>query len=172
MTTDNKINKIHQKVASALGMAMVEPEETDEELVPVPESTELTTVDNPDLPDMTDEMTRLEHAQRQTDFLLDQALPVVEHCLAKSLTMPPIYLGRAIEANAKLLEAVGKLAELKEHTSMKMMELKMKMAVFSRNKESPSTTITNSTVYLNREELMRTRDEFLKKYTPKTEDAD
>lgn len=172
MTSDNKINKIHQKVANALGMAMVEPEETDEDLVPVPESTELTVVENSDLPDMTDELTRLEHAQRQADFLLDQALPVVEHCLAKSLTMPPIYLGRAIEANAKLLEAVGKLAELKEHTAMKMMELKMKMASFTRNKETQAPTITNSNVYFNREELMRTRDEFLKKYTPKSEDAD
>lgn len=172
MTTDNKINKIHQKVANALGMAMVEPEETDEDLVPVPESTELTVVDNPDLPDMTDEMTRLEHAQRQNDFLLDQALPVVEHCLAKSLTMPPIYLGRAIEANAKLVEAVGKLAELKVQTSMKLMELKMKMASFARNKDAPAPTITNSTVVFSHEELFKARTDFLKKYTPKSEDAD
>lgn len=172
MTTDSKINKIHQKVSSALGMAMIEPEENDEDLVPVPESTELTFVDNPELPDMTDEMTRLEHAQRQTDFLLDQALPVVEHCLAKSLTMPPIYLGRAIEANAKLLEAVGKLAELKEHTAMKMMELKMKQALFVRNKTATAPTITNSTVYFTHEDMMRTRQEFLKKYNPVSEDAD
>lgn len=172
MTTDSKINKIHQKVSTVLGMAMVEPEENDEDLVHVPESTDLTLVDNPDLPDMTDEMTRLEHAQRQTDFLLDQALPVVEHCLAKSLTMPPIYLARAIEANAKMLEAVGKLAELKSHTAMKLMELKLKQAVFSRNKNGPAPTITNSTVYFTHEELMKTRQEFLKKYNPKSEDAD
>jgi hypothetical protein len=113
----------------------------------------------------------LEHAQRQTDFLLDQALPVVEHCLAKSLTMPPIYLGRAIEANAKLLEAVGKLAELKIQSSMKLMELKMKQASFSRNKDAGTPTITNSNVFFNREELMRTRENFLKEYIH-TDDAD
>jgi hypothetical protein len=171
MTSDSKINKIHQKVSHVLGMAMVEPEETDEDLVPVPESTEICLIDNPDLPDMTDEMSRLEHAQRQTDFLLDQALPVVEHCLAKSLTMPPIYLGRAIEANAKLLEAVGKLAELKIQSSMKLMELKMKQASFSRNKDAGTPTITNSNVFFNREELMRTRENFLKEYIH-TDDAD
>lgn len=151
----NKVNKIHEKVASALGMAMVDPDDIDdaEELVPSPDSTELVLVDNPDLPVLTDELTRLEHAQRQTDFLLDHALPVIEQSLAKSLAMPPIYQARSVEANAKLLEAVGKLAELKTNTAMKIMELKMKMAAFARNK-TPSQ-ITGNTFVFNREELIK-----------------
>lgn len=152
---NEKINKIHQKVANALGMAMIEPEDIEgDELVPTPESTELVLVDNPDLPDFTDEMTRLEHAQRQNDFLLDQVLPVVEQSLAKSLVMPPIYQARSVEANAKLLEAVGKLAELKTNTAIKIMELKMKMAAFARNKSTPQT-ITGNTIIFNREELIK-----------------
>lgn len=156
LTSPRVINKVHQKVADALGMAMVEPDdETGDELVPMPESTDLVPVDNPELPIVDDEMTRLEHAQRQTDFLLDHALPVVEQSLAKTLTMPPIYAARAVEANAKLLEAVHKLAELKASTSMKLIELKMKMAAFTRNKGQVTPTITNSTFVFNREEMIR-----------------
>jgi hypothetical protein len=156
MTTDKKVNKIHQKVSSILGMAIVEDDENEEpqEIVPVPDSTEIIEVDNPELPLLVAEMTRLEHVERQTDFVLDHVLPVVQESLAESLRMPPIYKARSIEANAKMLEAVKDLMQLKAEIQFKKIESKMKQAAFTRNK-GQVTPITGNTFVFNREELIK-----------------
>jgi hypothetical protein len=157
MTTDKRINKIHQKVSSALGMAIIEDAEEDdiEEFIPMPESTDVVEVDNPDLPVLMDELIRLEHVERQVDFMLDRALPIAEQSLAESARMPPIYRARAVEANAKMLEAIKNIMQLKADIQFKKIESKMKQAAFVRNKTSTPTLTGNTFNVYNREELIK-----------------
>jgi len=154
MTTEKRINKIHEKVSSALGMAIIEDAEEDvEELVPVPESTDIVEVDNPDLPILTNELIRLEHVERQVDFVLDHVLPVIQESLSDSLRMPPIYKARSVEANAKMLEAITKLTQLKADIQFKKIDSKLKQKAFTTNK-APAP-VTGNTFVFNREELIK-----------------
>lgn len=158
---EKKLDKIHQKVASALGIDVPDEETVEEEeiaLVPVPESHEITVIENADLPDMSSELTRIEHADRQMEFLIDVGMPVVEQNLADALRMPPIYRARHVEAGAKLLEVMVNLIDAKHKHNMDLIEKKMKMAQFERSKGGPAAppNVTGNTfVFGTREELIR-----------------
>jgi hypothetical protein len=153
-------NKIHKKVADLLGMKVPDEEdlsetEDQELIVAMPVGTEVVLVDNPDLPVMDDEMRRLEHTNRQTEFLVELVLPAVEDALSQVGSLPPIYKARAIEVNAKLLEAGTKLLELRANLQLKEIDLKLKMAGFTRTKADGSKNITGNTIIFNREDLIK-----------------
>ncbi len=156
---DKKTNKIHQRVADVLGMSV--PTEDDladqiEEtpLVALPTDNDLVPVDNSDLPTLRVELERLEHAQRQTEYLLEHAMPTIIQSLAEISMMPPIYKARSVEANAKLLDVVREMLEQKSDLQLKIMDLRMKMVAFTRNK-TPTNDFTGNTFVFNREELMK-----------------
>lgn len=157
-----RLARIHQKVADILDMEVSEEgeEETEDSdaLVPFPETTDITLVDNPELPVLHDEMMRLEHGQRQTEFLLEQGLVAVQQSLAELNLMPPMYKPKAVLAAAELFSAVANLSQHKTDVQLKRMELKLKLAAFSRNKAS-SNNITGNTFIINREELIKAYNE-------------
>lgn len=151
-------NKIHKKVADLLGMKIPDEEDMEDDeqelIVAMPETTELVPVDNPDLPCVDDEMRRLEHTNRQTEYLIELVLPAVEDALIQVGSLPPIYKARAIEVNAKLLEAATKLLDLRASMQLKEADMKLKMAAFVRNK-SDGTKVTGNTFVFNREDLIK-----------------
>jgi hypothetical protein len=156
-----RLTRIHQKVADILDMDVNEAEaeeDFDDSLVPVPESHEITLVDNPELPALHEEMLRLEHGERQTEFLLEHGLAAVQQSLTELNLMPPMYKPKAVMAAAELFSAVANLSQHKTDVQLKRIELKLKLAAFSRNKAA-SNNITGNTFIINREELIKAYSE-------------
>src|ERR1700722_1548006 len=156
---ETKLFKAHQKVAEALGIDVPNIEDieySDNPLVPIPNKNEVAIIDNSELPNIVNELTRLEHALRQTEFLIEQALPVVQQSLAESLLMPPQFKARSIEANSKLLEVSYTMIERKADLQLRIMELKLKLDAYGKEKSQSSTTVSGNTfVFANREELIK-----------------
>lgn len=149
------MSKIHQKVADALGMDMPDDDIDDTNLIPVPALTEINGIDNPDLPNVDQELVRLEHGQRQGEVLLERGLVAVQGLLEEIALTPPMYKGRVVESAAELFKAVADLSRHKIDSQVKIAELKLKMAAFSRNRPIGPQSITGNTIIFNREELIR-----------------
>lgn len=166
-------DKIHRRVAEVLGMSVEDEEESFEldvatgqdptlALIPVP--TEVVEVDNPELPVLRAEMTRIEHGQAQTERMIERGLVAVQNSLSELPLMPPMYKPRAMEATAELFKAVADLAKHKIEIQIKLAELKMKQAAFIRNKGN--NLGSNNTFVINREDLLRSLPD------PKDDDAE
>jgi hypothetical protein len=172
---EKKISKIHQRVADVLGMEV--PDDTELEgvddtpLVPLPQHNELVSVDNPELPRMQAELERLEHAQRQTEYLLEHALPTITDSLAEIGLMPPIYKARSVEANAKLLDVAREMLSFKAELQLKIIEMRMKMATFTQNRPTTGDITGNTFNFVNREDIIKAYRE-VKLSEPATIDAD
>ncbi len=159
---EKKFNRIHQKVADVLGMEL--PEETGEvenAAVPMPPKTEIALVDNPELPEVGRELQRLEHSQRQTEVLIDQGMMAVQSTFADLMTMPPMYKPKTLMAAAELFTAVSTLNQHRTDTQLKQIELKLKLASYSRNRSS-GQTITGNTIIFNREDFIKAATDFEK----------
>lgn len=162
-------DKIHRRVAEVLGMSMDEQDEDydlsiledqiedDEDgIVPVPLPTVIEEpVDNPELPALQNEMARLEHGQLQTERLLERGIHAVEKTLIEIPMISHQYKPRVIEAAAALFKAVADLTQHKVDVQIKLTELKMKQAAFSRNKSSTGSLGSNNTFVISREELIK-----------------
>src|SRR5678815_4926579 len=151
-------SKIHQKVADVLGMKIPDEEEIGEDnaLVAVPARNEISMIDNPELPDLSQELVRLEHGQRQGEMLLEHGLVAVQNILNDVPLTPPIYKGRVVESAAELFKAVADLSKHKVETQIKIAELKLKFASYVRDKSGVNApTITGNTIIFNREELIK-----------------
>lgn len=148
-------DQIHRKVADALGMQVPEEEVEETNRVPVPATTEIAEVDNPDLPNVLQELVRLEHGQRQGEVLLERGLVAVQGLLSEIALTPPMYKGRVVESAAELFKAVADLSRHKVDSQVKIAELKLKMAAFSRNRSVGAQTFAGNTIIFNREELIR-----------------
>jgi len=163
-TNESRINKIQQRVADALGMAIPSAAELVEAeaevipetpLVPIPANNELSLVKNPELPPMTKELGRLEHALRQMEYMIEHIMPHAIDALGGVAKIPAIYKARAIESNAKLLDVAREILVQKADIQMKIIELKMKMAAFTQNRTTVGD-VTGNTFVFNREELIKT----------------
>lgn len=155
--SEKKFSKIHQKVADVLGMQIPdEITEGEDGIVPVPETNEVALVENAELPDLQQEMQRIEHGQRQTEFLYEHGLTAVQNILLDVPLTPPMYKGRVVETAAELYKAVADLGMHKVEYQIKLVELKLKLAAFTRRKNGDSTpNITGNTIIFNREELIK-----------------
>ncbi len=149
--------------------AELEIEIIEDPLVPLPTKKELVPVDNKELPALYVELERLEHGQRQTEYLLDRAIPAIIESMAEIQLMPPIYKARSIEANAKLWDVVREMLEHKEELQLKIIDLRMKMAMFTRNK-TPTSDFTGNTFVFNREELMKNYPPVIKPMSESTDE--
>jgi vacuolar-type H+-ATPase subunit F/Vma7 len=160
----SEFDKINTKVASMLGMRIPEDDEFDDNednenkksVVSIPDDTDIILIDNADLPDITEEFKRIEHTSRITEYLTEIVIPSIEQNLMEVNVLPPIYKARAIEVNAKMLEATNKLLELRVNTQIKSADLKMKAASFTKNKSGSVAVngpVTNN--FYNREELIK-----------------
>jgi hypothetical protein len=166
-------DKIHQKVAEVLGMELFDEDddvpEFDENMLiqPVPEitalvpvPTEVEVIDNPELPMLQQEMIRIEHGQMQTELMLNRGIATVQQTLGEIALMPPVYKARAVESAAELFKAVADLNKYKIDMQMKLIELKMKQAAFTKNKPGASMSPlgTGNTFVFNREDLIKSFD--------------
>jgi hypothetical protein len=139
-------------------------------VVAVPDA--ITEIDNPELPNLREEMIRIEHGQRQTEVLLNRGIATVEQALGEIALMPPVYKARAMEAAAELFKAVADLNKFKVEVQIKLSDLKMKQAAFTRNKSTqPSPLGTGNTFVFNREDAIRVINEQLNK-KPKEDGTD
>lgn len=149
--------KIQQKVADLLGIDAESDEEIDSEnaLVPVPEASEITLIDNPELPDLTQELLRLEHGLRQQEMILNRGNAALMNLLGDLDKTPPMYKGKTALAAAELYKAVADLNKAKVKQQLEIMEAKMKLAAFNKTKGSAQPAITGNTIIINREELIK-----------------
>lgn len=171
-------DKIHQKVADVLGMELTDDDAEEDfdpdnpmenGFGPIPEANAVVAVpdnvneiDNPELPALHDEMIRIEHGQRQTEILLNRGIATVEQALGEIALMPPVYKARAMEAAAELFKAVGDLGKFKIEVQIKLAEMRMKQAAFTRNKSTQpaaSALGTGNTFVFNREDVMKVINE-------------
>jgi hypothetical protein len=172
-------DKIHQKVAEVLGMEL-DNENEEEDLgyetpfeyvpvpdtaavVPVPDADSILIVDNPELPLLEEELIRIEHGQQQREVLLNRGIARVGQILDEIALLPPVYKARTTEAAAELYKAVADLSKHKIDSLVKLVELKMKMAAFTRNKSTQSPLGTGNTFVINREDIIKA---FSEKNTP------
>jgi hypothetical protein len=154
--------KMHRRVAEVLGMEIQDDnddvvEEITTAIVPIPDDME-DPVDNPELPALQVEMTRIEHGQRQTELLIEKGIGAVITSLDELPLLPPQYQPRAREAASELFRAVSDLSKHKIEIQIKLAELKMKQAAFTRNKAAASQSAlgSNNTIFISREELIKT----------------
>jgi hypothetical protein len=156
--SEKKFSKIHQKVADVLGMQIPDEVvgESEAGMVAVPEANEVTVIENAELPDLQQEMQRIEHGQRQTEFLYEHGLVAVQTILLDVPLTPPMYRGRVVESAAELYKAVAALGMHKVEYQIKLAELKLKLAAYTRRKNGDTTpNITGNTIIFNREELIK-----------------
>jgi hypothetical protein len=155
-------DKLHDRVAEMLGMELADEDDDPVEtmipesaaIVPMPETAEQ--IENPELPSLISEMVRIEHGQQQTEIMLNRGMAAVDQALAELPLMIPVYQARAREAAAELFKAVADLAKFKIDVQIKLVELKLKLAAFTRNKQSSQSPLgTGNTFFLDREDLMK-----------------
>jgi len=154
---------VHTKVAEALGMAIPEEDQPTDILsqnLVVVEPHEIVSVDNPELPDLTDvEKTRVE-ALKQLEELIVRGMVAVKDAFADVPDTEPKYRGRMLEVVSGLFGQVGDLVKFKNELALKTKKSRMEEMNFSKKKSGggaeggTAKSVTNFFVG-NREELLK-----------------
>ena len=146
--------KINPKIADALGMDMPpEKEDTKKRLVRV-EPHEITLVDNPELPDMTDAETRLLEAEKQLELVIDAGLGTFNDLDEVRPTVEPRFLSRHIETSGLILGHALDAIKHKTELQMKKMDMRMKQKGFGVGKKEASGPQNQTNFFVgSREEL-------------------
>lgn len=169
ITSDNPMDQVQPGVAEALGMAIPDMETQPEEDIltknmVVIEPHEIVTVENSDLPDMTDIAVKGAEGEKQLEELIVRGLVAVKSAFEDVPTTEPKYRGRMLEVAGVLFGQTLEAIKHKNELQLKKTKSRMEQANFTLKKATPAPdatgnarTVTNNNIILNgdREALRR-----------------
>lgn len=128
--------KINPNFADVLDMDM--PEETPGEHQPMitVDAHEITIVDNPDLPDMTDIDSRLLEGEKQLEIVISAGINMTKEMYEELAKVEPKYRNRHMEVTSLVMSNTLDAIKHKTELQMKKKEMRMKEKSFGGKENS------------------------------------
>ena len=146
--------RLNPNIASALDMDMPDqdPIEDSAPMVTV-EPHEIITLDNPDLPDMSDIETKTLEGEKQLEMLIEKGMGMFTELYDELPAIDPKYRSRHLEITALIMG--NTLDAIKHKTKFQIDRTKQRMDQASFGISDKGTTIQNANFYGSREEVMK-----------------
>lgn len=161
ITSTDPMDQVQPGVAEALGMAIPDMENQPEEDIlsqnmVVVEPHEIITVENSDLPDMTDIAVKGAEGEKQLEELIVRGLVAFKSAFDEVAKTEPKYRGRMLEVSGALYGQVLEAIKHKNELQLKKAKARMDQANFTLKKATPAPdasgnprTVTNNNIILN-----------------------
>ena len=146
--------RLNPNIANALGMDMPDqdPIEDSAPMVTV-EPHEIITLDNPNLPDMSDIETKTLEGEKQLEMLIEKGMGMFTELYEELPAIDPKYRSRHLEITALIMG--NTLDAIKHKTKFQIDRTKQRMDQASFSDSAKGTTIETANFYGSREEVMR-----------------
>lgn len=129
-----------------------EEEEQEHPMVTV-DTHEITVVDNPDLPDMSDIDEKMLEGEKQLEILIDRGLKMTTELYQELASVEPKYRNRHMEVTSMIMATALDAIRHKTELQLKKKEHRLKEKSFS-GKQDADTPKDGGTGFRTREELM------------------
>lgn len=154
--------KINKNIAEALDMKIPEDADSDEfqNLVHV-EPHDLSKVDNPDLPDMTDTDIAIAEGEKQLEDLINKGMTMVNDLYEELPEIEPKFKNRHMEITSILYQGTLSAISTKLDTQMKKKKQRLEEANFKKTGGTKNGTGEAKTInqfFGSREEIIRMLD--------------
>jgi len=156
---------INKKIAESLDMEVPKEDKVDGALVEVAPHELAPTIDNVDLPDMTDINRSQIEAEKQLEKVISMSLTSAEEIEDVRSDVEPKYAARYIETGNERMRVALDAIKTKIDTQHKKKELRLKEAGFTGK---PSIGTQNNTFFVGSREDLR---KLMADNTPGTEDV-
>ena len=117
--------QINPKFADILDMDMPEEPVDDQPMITV-DAHEITVVDNPDLPDMTDIDSRLIEGEKQLEVIISKGISMTQELYEELSSIEPKYRNRHMEITSLVMGNTLDAIKHKTELQMKKKEMRMK----------------------------------------------
>jgi len=147
--------RVNPNFAGLLGMdapPTSEEEEQEHPLVTV-DAHEITVVDNPNLPDMSDIDEKMLEGEKQLEILIDRGLRMTRELYSDLSTIEPKYRNRHMEVTSMIMATALDAIRHKTELQLKKKEQRLKEKSFGGKPDSDSPK-DSDTGFKTREELM------------------
>ncbi len=149
--------KVNNNFADIMDM---EPLDQGEDTMPqiTVDAHEITVVENPDLPDMTDIDTKMCEGEKQLEVLIDKGICMTRELYDELPKIEPKYRNRHMEITSMVMGTALDAIKHKTELQLKKKEQRLKEKSYG-GKETAKTpgggSVTNNNFFGNREELMK-----------------
>lgn len=155
--------KLNKNIADALDMRLPEGVDADDynSIVSV-EPHELSKIDNPDLPDMTDTDMSIAEGEKQLEELISKGMTMINSLYEELPEIEPKFRNRHMEITSILYQGTLSAISTKLDTQMKKKKHRLEEANFRKNGSSKDGSGASKTVnnfFGSREEIIRMMDD-------------
>ena len=146
---------INPKFADILDMDMPEEPADDQPMITV-DAHEITVVDNPDLPDMTDIDSRLIEGEKQLEIIISKGISMTQELYEELSSIEPKYRNRHMEITSLVMGNTLDAIKHKTELQMKKKEMRMKEKSYGGKENSgKSGGSTTNNFFGTREDMLK-----------------